>query len=92
MTQYANSVSPSRVPSLFCSTEVGGDCALLAEKSIVCVLQEDFKCLCGVRSKGSNRSTGYTGLKVSEGLKGLSGPKVNMGLKVEWVFSIVVRI
>ena len=51
---------------------MGGDCALPTDKTILCILQEDYKCLCGVRPKGSQGSEMSKGCKA---LKSLSGPK-----------------
>ena len=75
--QYTNSVQLSRVPIL----RVSRDCTLLAEKSIVFILQEHWRCFCGVRlnSKGIQRV--YRS-KVSKGCNGSKwARRVDNGLR-----------
>ena len=47
---------------------MGGDCAILAEKSLH-LSRRLYRYVCGVRLKGSNRSAGLRGVEVYRGLK-----------------------
>ena len=84
-TQYAIYLQHSRVLTLW----VDVDCSFLTEKNIICILQEDFRCLCGVRQKGSNMSRGrrcLSGVKSKGSIgiynvyKGLKGSKDVKGI------------